>query len=85
MFTMNSEVVGRPSLVVSDDLVRSERRRFTVSRTFLHDIITVRLGYHIKFCASWVLKMLTGGHRKQRTVLASTFFRMIPQSRQFIS
>jgi hypothetical protein len=64
MFTMKSEVVGRPS-VVSDDLVQSvdqkicERRRFTISeplcefpqisRTLLCEIITVRLGYG-KFC-----------------------------------
>jgi hypothetical protein len=30
MFTMKSEVVDRPS-VVSDDLVQSERRRYTIS------------------------------------------------------
>jgi hypothetical protein len=58
MFTMKSEVVGRPS-VVSDDLVQSVdqeifgRRRFTISelssvfpqisRTLLYEIITGRL------------------------------------------
>jgi hypothetical protein len=66
----DEERSGLPS-VVSDDLVQSvdqkicERRWFTISelscefpqisRTFLYEIITIRLGYH-KFCArcSWV-------------------------------
>jgi hypothetical protein len=60
MFTMKSEVGGLSS-VVSDCLVQSERRRFTISefsyefpqisRTLLFEIITVRVGYHNKFCA----------------------------------
>jgi hypothetical protein len=71
MLAMKSEVVSQPS-VVSDDLVQSERRCFTISevscefmpisRTVLYEIITVRLGYH-KFCAIWVLKMLMGVHK----------------------
>jgi hypothetical protein len=53
MFVMKREVVGRRSLV-SDGLVQSERRRFTVSelscefpqisRIVLYEIITIRLG-----------------------------------------
>jgi hypothetical protein len=52
----------------SDDLVQSERRRFTISellcefpqisRTVLYEIITVRLGCH-KFCTRCFPKMLT--------------------------
>jgi hypothetical protein len=87
MFTMKSEMVGLPS-VVSDDLVQSveqnmcERLRFTISelscefpqisRTVLYKIIAVRLGY-LKFYARWVLKMLTGAHKKQRIASALTF------------
>jgi hypothetical protein len=86
MFVIQSEVVGRPS-VVSDDLVQSvdpkncERRRFTISevsceftqilRTVLYEIITVRLGYH-KFCARWVTKMLTAAYKTQRMASALT-------------
>jgi hypothetical protein len=84
---MKSEVVSWPS-VVSDDLVQSvdqkicERRPFTISEllreypqiscTLLYEIIMIKLGYH-KFCARWVLKMLTGAHKMQRMVLALTF------------
>jgi hypothetical protein len=80
MFTMKSELVGRPS-VVSDDIFQSvgqkirERRRFTVSelscefpqisRTVLYEITTDRLRYHHKFCARWVPKILTGAHEMQ--------------------
>jgi hypothetical protein len=82
MFTMKSEVVGRPS-VISDDLVQSERRHFTISqfscefpkfhaRILLYEIITVRLGYH-KFSARGVPKMLTGAHKTQRIASALTF------------
>jgi hypothetical protein len=61
MFTMKSEVVGWPSVVI-DAFVQNvqpkicERRRFTFSgvssefpqipRTVLYETITVRLGYH---------------------------------------
>jgi hypothetical protein len=58
----------RPS-AVSDDLVQSERRPFSISelsyefphisRTVLYRTIEIRVGYH-KFCARWVPKMLTG-------------------------
>jgi hypothetical protein len=83
----NEEQSGQPS-VVSDDLVQSvdpkicERWVFTISelprefqqisRTILYDIITVRLGY-CKFCARWVLKILTDGHKTQRMALTFTF------------
>jgi hypothetical protein len=63
MFMMKSEVVGHLQrvLILFKLLTKmSERRRFTtsklpsefpqISRTFLCEIITVRLGYH-KFCA----------------------------------
>jgi hypothetical protein len=62
LFTMKSEVVGRPS-VVSDDLVQSVdqkicvRLRFTtsefscefphISLTLLYKIITIKLGSHV--------------------------------------
>jgi hypothetical protein len=62
VFTMKNEVVGWPSVVSDDNLVRSigqklrEGLRFTfsevsyefpqISRTVLYEIITVRLGYH---------------------------------------
>jgi hypothetical protein len=88
MFAMKSEVVGQPS-VVSDGHVQSvhqkicERWYLTVSeilcefpqilRIVLYEIIIVRLGYHHKFCARWVLKMLTGVHKMQRMALSSTF------------
>jgi hypothetical protein len=76
IFMMKSKVVGQPA-VASDDLVLSERRRFTISerscqfpqisRTVLCEIFTARLGYH-KFCARWVPKILTGAHKRQRVV-----------------
>jgi hypothetical protein len=88
MFTVKSEVVGRPSLM-SDDLVQSvdqklcERQRFTIpelscefpqiSRTLVYEIITVMLGCHYKFCARLVSKMLTGAHKTQRLTSALTF------------
>jgi hypothetical protein len=60
IFTMKSEVVGHQQLVMI--FFQSEKRRFTISellyefpqvlRTFLYEIITVRLGYH-KFCTRW--------------------------------
>jgi hypothetical protein len=78
VFTMKSEVVDRPS-IVSDDLFQSvdqniyERRLLTISelsckfpqmsRTVLREIITIRLGCHNKFCATWVPKMVTGAHK----------------------
>jgi transposase len=83
----DEERSGRQS-VVSDDLVQNvdpeicERQRFTISElsyefrqislTVLHQIITVRIGYH-EFCATWVLKMLTGAHKKQRIVSVLAF------------
>jgi hypothetical protein len=67
---------------VSDDLVQSERRRFTISELsceFLQDscnvlyaIITARLSDH-KFHARLVPKMPTGAH------ITQIFFRAIPQ------
>jgi hypothetical protein len=80
----DEERSDRPS-VVSDYLIRSvdqnnyERLCFTISElscefpqilcTVLNEIITVRLGYH-KFCARYVLKMLTGEYKMQGMVLA---------------
>jgi hypothetical protein len=85
MFNM-SKVAGQPS-VVSDDLVQSaeqnicERQCFTTSElscefpsilcTLLYKVITVKLGYHHKFHARWVPKILTGAHKMQR--MASDF------------
>jgi hypothetical protein len=70
----DEEQSGTPS-VVSDDLVQSERWRFTISTlscefpqiscTLLYEIIIFRLGYH-KFCAKCVPKMLMGQHKMQR-------------------
>jgi hypothetical protein len=78
---------------VCDDLGQSvdqkvcERRCFKISevscefpqisRTVLYEIITIRLGYH-KFCARWVSKMLTAGHKKQR--MASAFADFLERS-----
>jgi hypothetical protein len=72
---------------VSDDLVQSVDKKIVkdgasqfqnfpfkssqISRTVLHEIIPVRLGYDRKFCARWVPKMLTGAHKTQR--MASAF------------
>jgi hypothetical protein len=83
----DEEQSGQPS-VVSDDLVQSVdpkicgRRVFRIlelshefpqiSRTLLYDIITVRLGY-CKFCARWVLKILTHEHKTKRMALTLTF------------
>jgi hypothetical protein len=76
----DEEWSGQPS-VVSDDLVQSERQRFTISevscefpqisRTVLYQIITVSLGYH-KFCARRVPIMLMGAHKMQRMASALT-------------
>jgi hypothetical protein len=81
MFTIKNEVVGWPS-VVSDDLVQSERRRFTISekpcefpqisRSFSCEIITVRQGYH-KFCARWIPKVLMDAHKTWRMASTLTF------------
>jgi hypothetical protein len=89
---------GRPS-VVSDELVQSvdqkvcERLHCTISElscefpqiscTILSEIITVRLGYH-KFCARWVLKMLTGVHKTQNG-FGFDFFRVILWRWQWMS
>jgi hypothetical protein len=74
---------GRPS-VVSDDLVQSVDQKsvkdgvsqfqnfpvnFNEFHALLYEIITVRLGYH-KFCARWILKMLTVAHKTQRMASA---------------
>jgi hypothetical protein len=83
----DEERSGRP-FVVSDDLVQSvdqnicDRWRFKISElackfpqislTFLYDIITVRLGYH-KSCSTWVRKILTLVHKRQRMASALTF------------
>jgi oligoribonuclease (3'-5' exoribonuclease) len=85
MFTMKSEVVGRPS-IVKDDPVQSvdqkicERRGFKISalsrdfsqisRLFVYEIVTVRIDYH-KFCARWIPKIPTGAHKTQK--MASAF------------
>jgi hypothetical protein len=86
MFTMKSKVLSWPS-VVSDDCVQSadqtiyERWHFTISElscefpqishTVLYEIITVKQGY-LKFCARWVLKILTGAHKMQGMASAFT-------------
>jgi hypothetical protein len=83
----DKEKSGRPS-IVTDDLVAKvdekicENRHFTVtefslcypqvSRTLLFDIVTQKLGYH-KFCARWMLKLLTDNHKGQRLGAAITF------------
>jgi hypothetical protein len=85
----DEEQCGQQS-VVSDDLVQSvDQKRFSndrftiselsrefpqISRPVRNEIITVRLGCH-KFCARWVLKMLTGVHRMQRMALILTFLK----------
>jgi hypothetical protein len=66
--------------VVSDDLVQSEIRCFSISEllcvfpqishTLLYKITIAKLGYH-KFCARWVPKMLTGVHKTQTMALTS--------------
>jgi hypothetical protein len=76
----DEERSGQPS-VVSDNLVQSERRRFTISEvscelpqishTLLYEITTVRVGYH-KFCSRWVPKMFTAVHKTQRMASALT-------------
>jgi hypothetical protein len=85
MFTTKGEVVDLPS-VLSDDLVQSERQRFTItelscefphiSHTVLCEIIPVRLGYH-KFWARCVPKMLMGTHKRQK-IGSALIFRVIP-------
>jgi hypothetical protein len=73
---------------VSDDLVQSVDQKISESRCFkiselscefphisraiLYEIITIRLGYH-KFCPTWVPKMITGVHKKQRMDAALPF------------
>jgi hypothetical protein len=79
----NEERSGKPS-AVSDDLVQTvgqkmcKRWHFTIpellrefpqiSRSFLHEIITVMLGYHTR----WVPQMLMGPHKTQRMASALT-------------
>jgi hypothetical protein len=74
----DEERSGRPTMV-TDELVTlvnekiDENRHFTIteltlefpqiSRILLHEIVTVKLGYH-KFCARWVLKLLSEDHKK---------------------
>jgi hypothetical protein len=87
MFTLMSEVVGRP-FIVNDDLVQSadqkicESLRFKISELLcefpqislpvLYEIMTVSLGYH-KFCARWVPKILMSAHKTQRRASTLTF------------
>jgi hypothetical protein len=82
MFTIKSEVVGRPP-IMSDGLLPSvhqqicERRQFTISKiacefskispSVLCKFIRDRLGYH-KFCGTCVPKMLTGANRMASTL-----------------
>jgi hypothetical protein len=93
IFMKKSKVVGQSS-VVSDDLIQSvdqklcERQCFTISElsheflqiscTVLHEIITVRLGLHHKFCARWVPEMLTSEQTAENG-FGFDFFRAIPQ------
>jgi hypothetical protein len=90
----DEEWSGQPS-VVSDDLVQSEGQHFKISellcefpkisRIFLYDIITARLGYH-NFWARWVPEMLMGMHKTHRMASAFVdFFRLIPPRWQWIS
>jgi hypothetical protein len=85
---------------VSDDLVQSvdqnicERQRFTISEllcefpqissTLLHEIITVRLGYH-KFFTRRVPKMLSGAHKMQGMALALTFLERYHKEGEFLN
>jgi len=43
-----------------------------ISRSLLHEIVTEKLGYH-KFCARWVLKLLSEDHKKQHMAPSLTF------------
>jgi hypothetical protein len=45
---------------------------FDKFQTVLYEIITVRIGYH-RFSATWVLKMLMGGHKMLRMASPLTF------------
>jgi hypothetical protein len=85
----DEERSGRPAICSDDDLVQSvdqnicDRRRIIISEllckflqishTVLYEIIRLRLGYHRKFCARWVPKMLTGAHKTHGMVSALTF------------
>jgi hypothetical protein len=85
---VHDEERSGPSSIVSDDIVQSERQRFTISelscefpqisRAVLYKIIAVRLAYR-KFCARWVPKILMGAYKTQRMALALTYFGTIPQ------
>jgi hypothetical protein len=84
----DEERSGRPA-ALRDDLVQSveektyERRGFTISElscefpqishTLLYEIVIVMLGYHHKFWATWVPKMIMGAHKTQRMASALTF------------
>jgi len=78
---------GRPSQVTEDLLKKinekvRENRRFSITelsehfpqilRSLVHQIVVEKLGYH-KFCARWVLKILTEDHKKQRLAASLTF------------
>jgi hypothetical protein len=81
---LKSEAFGRPSVVIYDlDLVQSVDQNIShcftilelscefphISRTFLYEIITVRLGCHI-FCTRQVSEMLNDALKAHR--MAST-------------
>jgi hypothetical protein len=44
-----------------------------ISHFFFYEIITVKLCYRDKFCARWVPKMLTGGHKTQKMASVLAF------------
>jgi hypothetical protein len=69
----DEEWSSQPS-AVCDDLVQSERQHFTILKLscefphiLLYEIIAVRLSYHPQFCTRWVLQMLKGAYKMQRT------------------
>jgi hypothetical protein len=64
--SVNPKICERRSFTISELLCEFSQ----ISRTVLYEIITVRLGYQ-KFCARWVLKILTVAHKSQR--MASAF------------
>jgi hypothetical protein len=82
MFTTKSEVVGRtavlsgdlvqsdgPKKFLKDGASQFQNFRVNLHRfllSVLYEIITVRLGYHNKFCARWGRKIVTGAHITQR-------------------
>ena len=69
-------------LVVKINNKIREVRRFTItelsfefpliSQSLLHKVVTQKLGYH-KFCARWVPKILSEGHKTQRMAPSLNF------------